>query len=295
MRALALVFIIILAGILRQIHVFQKGDFRIVSKIVLNVTLPAAVVIGFSSSLPQPRFLLFTFLGFSLNCVMLFISWVCSRKKEFSYRAVWLNITAGYNIGAFVLPFVQSLLGPGSLVACCLFDAGGSLMCNGGTYTTASFILDKSQRRSLKNIIQRLCSSVPFDCYLCMMIISVLGLRLPDVLLSLLQPVAQANSFAAMFVIGLMLEIDFPKDALREVCRITSVRVMCAAIFAAIIYWINPFGEGKVIAMAAFAPVSVTCTGNAERSGGDYRVTACVNSLTILISIVAISLILVFA
>lgn len=47
-RAAALVFIIMLAFFLKKIHIFEKKDFRVVSALVVKVTLPCAIVTNFS-------------------------------------------------------------------------------------------------------------------------------------------------------------------------------------------------------------------------------------------------------
>ena len=116
LRSSSFLFVMLLGAVLRQTGFFGPKDYVIPMKLVLNITLPAAVITSFASYRPEPALLLCAAVGFCLNWVVLGVALLCSRGKRRNVRAVWLNSVPGYNIGAFALPFVQSFLPPAGVV-----------------------------------------------------------------------------------------------------------------------------------------------------------------------------------
>lgn len=288
LKAGSFLFIILLGWGLKKLRLFSKDDYRIVMKMVLNVTLPVAAIVG-TASYEADRGLLFaTLIGFLLNWLFLGVAFLVSRKQPHSLRAVWLNSTPGYNIGCFALPFVQCFLTPASVVACCLFDAGNAIMCTGGTYALTSGALG-GERMKLKEIGKRLLNSRPFVTYLLILVFVVFGIRVPQGVVTFLTPIANANAYLAMFMIGLMFDLSFPKGSIAEIIKIVAIRVLGGIAAAALCYFALPKELGQALALTCVAPVSVASTALSEQAGGDPAVCACVNSLCIIASIVIMS------
>ena len=63
-RAACFIAIIILGYSLRKFDFFHEGDFQVLSKIVLKITLPAAIVVNFSSMELSPSMLVISLIGF---------------------------------------------------------------------------------------------------------------------------------------------------------------------------------------------------------------------------------------
>ena len=280
--------IMLLGGILRSVGFFGPRDYIIPLKLVLNITLPAAVITSFASYRPEPALLLCAAVGFTLNWIVLGIAVLCSRGKSREARAVWLNSTPGYNIGAFALPFVQSFLSPAGVVGCCLFDAGSALMCTGGTYALSGVILD-GERISLKRIGRSLLSSRPFLTYAVMLVLSLAGVTIPTGVVNFLSPIASANPFLAMMMVGMMFDVKLNRGILNNVAGMVAVRLSVAAVAVGVCLRL-PFPPEirQTLAIVCVAPVSIASTAFSERSGGDPALAACVSSLTIPISVIII-------
>ena len=58
------VAIIILGYVLRKVGFFKESDFYVLSRIVINITLPAAIVTSFSGKEFDPNLFFVLFLGF---------------------------------------------------------------------------------------------------------------------------------------------------------------------------------------------------------------------------------------
>ena len=63
MQAFSFVAIIILGYVLRSRGFFKEEDFYVISRIVLKITLPAAIVSNFSGMSLEPSMLLISLLG----------------------------------------------------------------------------------------------------------------------------------------------------------------------------------------------------------------------------------------
>ena len=266
---------------------FGPLDYKILIKIVLNITMPCAVLVSFASYKANLSLLIIIGLSFGMNWLMLLLALLFSRKYPVRTRAVWLNCVPGYNIGCFAMPFVQSFLPPAGLIATCLYDLGNAMMCNGTTYAISKNILSGSKGLNIKSTLNTLLHSVPFVSYFIMLVITLLKIPIPGVLVNFVTPVANANAFLAMFMVGMMLDLRMEKAIAREVVGMLVLRFSMAILAACAFYFLLPMSVEirQALTITAFAPVSMTSTAMTPGAGGDPAVAACVNSFSILISI----------
>lgn len=281
------IFLILLGYFLKSRGVFGANDYKIPVKIIMNITLPCAVLVSFASYKPDFSMLVIVGLGFGMNCLMLLVGYLLSRHHPRHTRAVWINCVPSYNIGAFAIPFIQSFLTPVSLVGACLFDIGNALMCNGTTFAISRNILDGSKGLNLKRIGNTLLHSVPFIAYLIFLIIALLGITIPPQLVDFVTPIANANAPLAMLMVGMMLNLKIEKRIFKEVICIAAVRFVSAVAAALCFYFLLPLPVEvrQALAILVFAPVSMVTTALTPDAGGDPAVAACVNSVSILICI----------
>ena len=286
-KVLAFLCAILLGYLLKCKGFFGPLDYKILVKIVLNVTMPCAVLVSFASNKPDLSLLIIVGLSFGMNCLMLLLSILFSRKYPTRTRAVWLNCVPGYNIGCFAMPFVQSFLPPAGLIGTCLYDLGNAMMCNGTTYAISKNILSGSRGLNIKATAKTLLHSVPFISYFTMLVITLLNIPIPGVLVNFVTPVANANAFLAMFMVGMMLDLRIEKAIAKEVVGMLILRFSAAILAATAFYYLLPMSVEirQALAITAFAPVSMTSTAFTPDAGGDPAVAACVNSFSILISI----------
>lgn len=287
LKSASFICLIALGYFLKRKGLFGKTDYKILSKIVLNITLPCATLVSFSKYPPDTSLLLVVFLGFLMNCLMLVIAYFASRGYERPSRAVWLNCVTGYNIGTFALPFVQSFLSPASLVGTCLFNTGNALMCNGTTFAISKNILDGTKGLNLKSIGKTLLHSVPFLTQFSLLIICICGVQIPKEVVTFVTPASNANAFLAMFMIGLMFDLHIERSRIKEISGILAIRYVVAFAAAAAFYCLLPLPLPirQALAITVLAPVGTVSTALAVNAGGDPAMAASANSISILISI----------
>lgn len=294
LKSASFVFLILLGYVLKKLGVFSQTDYKIFPKIILNITLPCAVITSFASYEADPSLLLAVAVGFAFNWVGLGIAFVISKKKAHSPRAIWLNCLSGYNIGAFALPFVQSFLSPVGVVAACMMDTGNAIMCTGGTYSLVSGILQGKGGLTIKQILKKLLHSTTFMTYIVMLLITFFGIRIPQGLVNFIQPAANANPFLAMFMVGLMFDVNLDASCVGDIFGILAARFALAVGAACVCYFLLPveLPVRQALCLTTFAPVSVASTALCEQLGGDRKALACLNSLTIAVSIPCMLLLL---
>ena len=296
-KAGAYIFIICLAYFLKKIKFFKEGEHRVISKIVLNITLPAAILSSFErvESLSGQLFFIL-FIGFLGNVGLLFIAWIICKNKSREDKVYWMCNSAGYNIGCFTLPYAQGFLGPMGVIITCLFDAGNSIMCTGGTYAVASSVVEegKGEKVNIKATCKKLLCSVPFDCYLVAVIMKLLELPFPPFISQLSTTIGNANGFLSMIMIGMMLEIHLNKEYLKKVGSLLTVRYIFAAVMAVVLYVMLPFDVSvrKTLAVISFAPLASLACVFTERCNGDIELSGMTNSISVIISMICMTVLI---
>ena len=291
-KAIAFVLIILIGYMCKRRSVFAPTDYQLISKIVLNITLPCAVISSFAHFQLDLSLLAAVALGLSGNCVMLFVALMLTRRETLAAKIFYIFSLAGYNIGCFTLPFAQAFLTPFAVVALCMFDVGNSIMCTGMTYAlTASCIGyadGHKDRFSMKSIAEKLLHSAPFVVYISMLILSLAGVQFPKSVYTFTDIVGAANPFLSMLMIGMMFEIRLDKQAMGYVKELFSVRYLASLACAGAFIYFAPFKQevNYVIALAFMAPCTIIGPIFVEKLGGNVQLASLFNSMTIITSVI---------
>ena len=291
-KAIAFVLIILIGYMCKRRGVFAPTDYQLVSKIVLNITLPCAVISSFAHFQLDYSLIAAVFLGLCGNLLMLFVSLMLTRGDTPATKIFYIFSLAGYNIGCFTLPFAQAFLTPFAVVALCMFDVGNSIMCTGMTYAlTASCIGyadGHKDRFSMKSIAEKLLHSAPFVVYISMLILSLAGVQFPKSVYTFTDIVGAANPFLSMLMIGMMFEIRLDKQAMGYVKELFSVRYLTSLACAGAFIYFAPFKQevNYVIALAFMAPCTIIGPIFVEKLGGNVQLASLFNSMTIITSVI---------
>lgn len=292
-RAGCFVAIIILGYILRRVGFFKESDFPLLSKIVLRITLPAAIITSFAGKEVEPAMLTLSLLGIGAGVIYIGLAFMLNRRKEKDEKIFDVVNLSGYNIGAFTMPFVQNFLGPAGVISTSLFDVGNAFVCLGGSHGIG-IILKQGGRLSIKKIVQNLLRSIAFDTYIIMLIINMANITLPNPVLSLAEIVGNANAFVAMLMIGVGFQLNGDKAQIGKIIRTLSIRYGVGLLIALGCYFLLPFPrEVKVALMIlAFSPLPSSSPAYTEDLKGDVGFSSALNSIAIVCSIVFIVAIL---
>lgn len=297
LKASAFVFVIFLGYFLKKKGFYSQTDSKFVNKTVINLILPSAIISSFGSFKKDNSLFFLVFLGLMCNLILIYLGYIFSRKKDSKIRALYMLNFSGYNIGAFTLPFVQNFLGPFGVIAICMFDIGNSISCTGGSYALTTMVIsDSKEKKSIKNLFEKLYKSVPFMTYMLMLILAAIGIKIPAPIISITSLIGAANGFMAMLMIGLMFEISFKWDYISKAFFILAVRYILAGIAAFTFYNFLPFSliVRQVLVIAVFAPISALSSYFTEKCESDSGLASFVSSLSIIFSILIITFLIIF-
>ena len=294
-RAGCFVAIIILGLVLRRTGFFKENAFEVLSKIVLKITLPAAIIKNFSGATIDVSLLSLALLGFGGGIIYMVVGYLLHLGQDRSKRAFGLLNLPGYNIGVFALPFVSSFLGPAGVVAASIFDVGNSVVCLGGAYSIAASV-KAGKGFSAKRILKTLGSSVPFLCYVIMLTLALLKVRIPAPVVQLADIISGSNAFCAMLMIGVGFRLEVNKEQLGYVAKFVGVRFGIGIALAAVFYFLLPFDVEvrQALALLAVSPISAAVPGFTQELGEDVGISSAVNSICIVVSIVLMVVFLSF-
>ena len=295
MRAACFILIIILGHVLRRIGFFNKDDFYVLSKTVLKITLPAAIISNMNGMKIEPSLLGLCLLGFGGGVLYMTVLYLLNLRASREKRAFEVLNSTGYNIGTFTMPFVQSFLGPAGMLATSLFDTGNSFVCLGGSYSIASMIKGGGKGFSVKKIALTLLCSIPFDTYVLMLILNLLQIRLPEAVTTFAGIVGNANPFLAMLMLGVGFQLSGSREQFGVMARILLIRYSIAVILAVAFFRLLPLEleYRQALAFLVFSPISSAVPAFTAELGEDFGLSSALNSISALISICCIIMVLV--
>mgnify|MGYP004689208031 FL=1 len=286
---LAYVVIIVIGAALRSLRLVPNDLSRSIGFLVLNITLPCAIV-TFLNGVTLPMSLLATVLiPIGATWVMIFVAWLLTHRQPDAKTAVpfaVLNMSS-FNVGTFGMPFTMGLVSPLGFLVVCLFDVGNSIMCTGGTY---AFLCRKQggALAAIANVFRTLARSAPLWTYVVVIALSLLEIRIPDAILHFCKVVGGANTFLSMLFIGLSINLAINWGKFRKLIWLMIVRYAVNAVLAALLYWLLPFplDVRQAIAVTMMTPLAVMGVVFTMKAGLDYETAANINSLSVFVSVV---------
>lgn len=297
-KAIGFVLVILIAFSLKKLKVLDKRDGQTIATIIMNVTLPCALLCNASGITIDLSMILILFIGLFSNIIMLIVSYLLSRRDSALVQGYYMINCSGYNIGNFALPFVQTFF-PGMGVAyLCMFDVGNSIMCLGGTYAFAGSVASAGDKLTIKTLLKKLFSSIPFDVYILIFVLALLKIQLPGQILSIASFIGAGNGFLAMFMIGLLLEVKINPSEMKMVIKTLLIRLFFGAILMFVVYFLIPIPilAKKIVILAMAAPITTVSAVFSRNIGYHKDAPAIASSLSIIISIIVLTvLIMIFA
>lgn len=292
-RAGCYVAIIVLGYVLRRKGFFGPETFGVLSKIVIKITLPAALISSAAGRPIDVSMLTLSVLGLGCGVLYVIAAMIINSRKDREQRAFAVVNTPGYNIGTFALPFTSSFLGPVGVLATSLFDVGNSFVVLGGSFGVARAVKEGG-KVDIKRVLKAPLTSVPFLTHLIMVFLNLNGWNLPKPVLELAGIIGNANAFLAMLMIGVGFKLTLEKAKLTRIFRALAIRYGIAAILGLCYWFLLPFDRviRLTLVILAVSPIGSAVPGFTDDLGGDVGLSCTINSMTILISIITIVVLL---
>ena len=289
-KPISYVLVIAMGCLLRHLGFFARDDHRLLSKIMINITLPCAIIQGFAGFVRDPKLFWIVAVGFLCAFLPMLLMYLGTRGVETRLRAYRMLNIGGYNVGCFSLPLIEAFFSGTGVVAACMFDIGNAVMMTGGSYAMTSTLLGTGgeTRESARELLIKFFKSVPFDTYMVLFAMMALDIEIPQIVFDMTRPAGQANAFIAMLMIGMMLRpVGNPAQA-KEIAREIGLRTAFAAVSASVCYFLLPYDlvTRQALAVLCFAPLSSLAPIYTDRCHADGALASLTNSASIAVSLV---------
>lgn len=294
-KAFGFLFMIALGFVLKRVGLFSLDDSGLLSKLVLKITLPMAIISNFRGLELNRSYLLAIGVGFGVHIVAIAVVLLLTRKKSPAHKAFYIINTSGYNIGLCTLPYMSSFFAADAVALVCMFDVGNAIMCFGITFTIAMMIAKGKEGINGKEILKTLFSSMPFVTYLVMILLCAGNIQLPEPVYTVAGMIGQANAFLAMLLIGILFEPKINKSELKDMTGVFLLRMALGIAFALLIYYFLPVPlmYRQILAIIVFSPILSVAPIYTERCGYNRSVAAVLNSFMLPFSMVVMTILLI--
>ena len=150
-----------------------------------------------------------------------------------------------------------------------------------------------ARRAKAKQILKGFLTSVPFNVYLLMIVVMLFSIHIPTFVPTLLQPMAEANSFCSVFMVGMLMDLPRTGKDVGSVLRVLGWRLPLGVLFAAACWFLLPFDASarKTAVMLSLAPTAVFSTLFTDRVLGNAKLAGFTLSVTAVISIVLMTIV----
>jgi len=287
-RALALVAIVGIGLGIKRLGWVSRHDFTLFSRLVLNVTLPCALVTSFNGYTLDRSLLVLSALGLGLGVTQQALAYLATLRRSRSDQAFAVLHGGNYNIGAFATPYLSGFVGPQAMIYSSLFDIGGAVAGAGVGYAWGMGLAGEPGRNRVREVAGRLVRTPVLITYLVLLLLKLVDVRLPDVLITFTSTVGAANPFLAMLMIGVGLELRLHPGKYWTAARLLAVRYASAAV-AAVLFWTLlplPAEARLVLVMVVFSPIAAMIVGFTGKAGLDVELSAFMTSVSLVVGIV---------
>ena len=291
------VFLAVLAGgyLLKRLGMFKQEDAKLLSKIIMNITLPAAIVKGFAGVKFSGTLLLTFLFSCCVSASLLGTAALLSRGKAPVERGTTILNTNTFNCGNFAIPLLSPLVSADAFAALCMFDVGAALFTYGPNTALAHHAMgDEEGKTTLGAILKRVFRAPVVIVYLILIALSLLHWELPGPVMRVAVMAGSANSFLAMLCIGILFEVRFPKEGRATVLRVLGGRCAVCAAAALAAWFVLPLPKetARALVVLLFAPVANCAAMITVENGCDGTVAAVINSASMVLSTVIMTLLL---
>ena len=288
------IFIILCIGFtLRQCGVLDRESVRRFTFVIMYITLPCAILSSAQGLVFDAALLFVVPISFVFNLVLLYLPYW--RHDPSRWRMFCMYTLAGFNVGNFMLPFMQSMLTPRAFLALALFDLVNALFIFGGSYSAALWCnrqVMPGEAVSPGAILKELSKSFPTYAYLIAIGFSIYHVSIPDFVMHPVMTIGRANTFVCMLIIGTALSVKMPKGDLRELLHILLMRYSVGIVLAAAVWFLLPLARDIriILVLLALAPMaSINSVTTLRKMPEHAGISADLVSVSLLISLVVVT------
>ncbi len=293
-QSLPIIGLVGVGFLLRQIGVIRAGEGTVLTRLIMNATLPAVIFLSVAKAEVAPsRLVVLLLCGITVPLIQRAIAgFVVSRFHiERSIAGVIVISTMAAQVGFFLFPFFQLVYGSEGLGRLAAYDVGNSLVASSYCFYLALSYGSKPPigwRASLKRIL-----ALPILwAGLLGLFFGISRIQLPDLLNRLLETLGTANTPLAMLALGTFLQLRYPNW--KPMALTVALRMGMGLLIGLAIVSLVPLDamERAAVGVGAAMPVGMVVLVYAVAEGMDAEFAAGVISLSILVGLVVTPILL---
>ncbi len=293
-RPISFLFVLFFSYFLKRLGVFRKEHSMIVMKIILNITLPAVAVSAFADFNRDYSLLFLVLIGLGASVGCYFLMFAITRNMEKGKRSFFLISASAYNVGCYGLPVIQAFYGSIGTIVAILFDCGNTIMMASGNYALTSTLLrteGEETRFRIRDLLKIFFSSVTVDVYLVLLVLGLFGIIIPQSVVTFIDPIAAANPFLAMFMLGLLFTLPRQRSDWKNMLLVLAYRIGVSGGLAALLFFVLPFSLEirQILILLLLCPIGSVSPGFVEKCHGDGELASFTNSVTTIASLIIMS------
>jgi predicted permease len=281
-------FTILLGYFLKRIGILKAEHSGPLSKIVMNVTFPALILITFSSSRITKELFLLPWLPVLSALLGLGAGLYLFRRLSSDTKGLMLMATMGLNIGLFAFPILQGLFGDLGVQVAAMVDIGNAFVIFGLSYMVGERFspVRENHKRGVWGTIKVFSRSVPLVCYILALFINLMGLSLPSFTLSWLSILARANQFLVLLVLGLVLSFGWRTHLKSGLVPLLILRYSTALALGTLVWYFVRAEEvvRKIIFMCLILPAGFAVVPYSLEFEYDRDSAGAIVNITLIIS-----------
>lgn len=291
------VYLLVLAGgyVLKKARVLPKESAGILSTIIMNITLPAAILKGAANSAFDLSILWVLLFAVILNILLLGAGYLFSRGRPGPERGLMILNVNTFNYGNFAIPFLSSMVGADTFAFMGVYDSGSAFFTFGPNLALAQKAMErKDQKVTLADVLRKLFTTPTIWAYILMLLLGALQWHLPALVMDVVTMAGSANAFLAMLCVGVLFEFNLPKSGYTLILQTLLIRyIICALFSVAIWFWLPVPAEAvRTLVVMTMAPIASCAPILTVEAGCDGTTSAVINSISIVFSITVMILLL---
>ncbi|SHN35916.1 AEC family transporter [Gracilibacillus kekensis] len=205
------IVIITIGYLLKRNNLVKEKDGEAIARIVFNLTLPCLIIVTFSDIEFTASLFYLIVIAFVYGLVNGFMAIYIFRNHTKDIKGTFSMMVPGLNIGLFAYPLVEGLFGFEGLKYFGMFDIGNAFIVFGLSYIIAGMYAGSGGMLETRSIIVKLSKSIPLQTYLIMGLLSIIGISLPNIIITVSDTISVANMPLSLLLLGLYLNFSFAK------------------------------------------------------------------------------------
>jgi len=279
---------ILLGYLLKRTGFLKQENSTVLSKIVMNVTFPAQILVTMTTSELSFDLFMLPVIPLFAAVIGLCAGFILFRELPAERKGLMLMSTMGLNIGLFAFPILHGLYGDEGLKVAALIDMGNAFVIFGISYMVGERYSPQTgdHRRSLLETVRVFGRSVPLYGYLLAVILNLSSVSLPDGIYSWLSSIGRANQFLVLLVLGLVLRFDWRHHLGSGLVSLIILRYVLGLSLGVLFWFFAPLDEmvRKITLLCLILPAGFAVVPYSIEFGYDRLSAGAVVNMTLIIS-----------